>query len=288
MPKDLLRRALFPLTAVALSATLVPGIAAADQGVDVASWQHPGNQGINWFAVGNSGKKFAMIKATEGTTYINPYFVQDFVGAHAAGIAVGTYHYADVTGSPEAQAAEYSAVVLGQNGPMDLPPVIDFEDARGQSTQHMIDWLHRYLNTVERLTGRTPIIYTYPSFWRNEMGNTTEFTQYPLWIADYNGGDGPTYPLPGGWNDWAFWQYTSQGQVPGITGNVDLNVHNDTAGAFDQLLGRSSVDPFASLESLGPALQSLSESAGSLGQSVQSLNESVQSLGSALAPPPGS
>ncbi|WP_182345715.1 glycoside hydrolase family 25 protein [Tomitella gaofuii] len=250
MLKKLVRRSLVPLSAAAMLLALAPGTAAAEQGVDVSSWQHPGGQGINWFSVRGSGQQFAMVKATEGLYYVNPFFVQDSLGIRAAGLARGTYHYADVTADPVAQAAFYSTVVLGQNGPLDLPPVIDLEDARGQSAQHIIGWLHAYLDTVQALTGRQPMIYTGAWFWRTHMANTTEFSEYPLWIADYNGGDGPTLPLPGGWQDWAFWQYSDAGSVPGISGNVDVNHYSGAAGPFSRL---SNSDALGSLGSLGSA-----------------------------------
>lgn len=86
---------------------------------------------IDWFAVKRAGHDFAMVKATEGLTYINPYFVPDSVLMRAAGVARGTYHYARPHLPPEPQAAMYAAVVLGQNGPLDLPPVLDLEDSGG-------------------------------------------------------------------------------------------------------------------------------------------------------------
>ncbi len=255
MPKNLLRRTLFPLTAAATLLAVIPGTAAAEHGVDVSSWQHPGDAGINWFSVRGSGQQFAMVKATEGLYYVNPYFVQDSLEIRAAGLVRGTYHYADVTADPVAQAVFYSGVVLGQNGPLDLPPVIDLEDARGQSAQHIIGWLHSWLDTVQSLTGRQPMIYTGGYFWRTHMADTTEFSQYPLWIADYNGGNAPG-ALPGGWQNWAFWQYSDSGDVPGITGGVDVNIYSGAAGPFSRLSNsdaQGSLGPLGSLASSGVA-----------------------------------
>ena len=209
------------------------GAASAEpvRGPDVSSWQHPGGVSIDWFAVRGAGQTFAMVKATEGLSYVNPYFVQDSLQMRIAGLARGAYHYADPSLPPEPQAAFYATVVLGINGPGDMPPVLDLEDSKGLPPHQLIDWTHRYLNTVRALTGRQPIIYTYPNFWRTAMADTREFTQYPLWIADYNGRDAPG-PLPGGWAHWSFWQYTSSGRLPGITGNVDLNVYSGAQGDF--------------------------------------------------------
>ncbi|MGY2031566.1 glycoside hydrolase family 25 protein [Nocardia gipuzkoensis] len=220
------------LSLIALSGILVATLpaAAAPTGPDVSSWQHTGGSPIDWFAVKRSGQDFAMVKATEGLSYVNPYFVPDSLLMRAAGLARGTYHYARPNLPPEPQAAMYAAVVLGQNGPLDLPPVLDLEDSGGLGPAALIDWTHRYLTTVRALTGRVPILYTYPNFWRTAMADTAEFAGYPLWIADYRGNAHPE--VPGGWSTWTFWQTTDSGSLPGIAGRVDLNVYSGAQGDF--------------------------------------------------------
>ncbi|MFC9893417.1 glycoside hydrolase family 25 protein [Nocardia sp. NPDC127579] len=207
-----------------------PPATAEPQGPDVSSWQHPDKMMIDWFAVRHAGYEFAMVKASEGMHYVNPHFVPDSLIMRAAGVARGTYHYARPELSPEAQATLYSTVVLGQNGPLDLPPVLDLESSGGLPPDALIDWTQRYLNTVQTLTGRTPIIYTYPNFWKTAMADTNQFTRYPLWIADYRGNPEPE--VPGGWPAWTFWQTTDSGSVPGIPARVDLNVYSGAQGDF--------------------------------------------------------
>lgn len=221
------------MAALAAGAVLASGAVAAHAqtaGPDVASWQHPGGSPINWGAVRAAGNEFAIVKATEGLGYVNPFYLQDSVGIKAAGLARGTYHYADVSQSAAAQATAYSAVALGNRLPGDLPPVIDIEDSKGRSTPELVGWLREFLATSEALSGQRPIIYTYPNFWRTAMGNTCEFSSYPLWIADYNGGSGPSLPLPGCWGQWAFWQYTDSASIPGIAGGTDRNFYGGVAG----------------------------------------------------------
>ncbi|WP_280476765.1 glycoside hydrolase family 25 protein [Nocardia asiatica] len=220
------------LSLITLSGVLVATspAAAAPTGPDVSSWQHTGASPIDWFAVKRSGHNFAMVKATEGLSYVNPYFVPDSLLMRAAGLARGTYHYARPNLPPEPQAAMYAAVVLGQNGPLDLPPVLDLEDSGGLAPAALINWTRRYLTTVQALTGRVPIVYTYPNFWRTAMADTSEFSEYPLWIADYRGNAQPE--VPGGWPAWTFWQTTDSGSIPGISGRVDLNVYSGAQGDF--------------------------------------------------------
>ncbi|QBJ96461.1 glycoside hydrolase [Rhodococcus sp. ABRD24] len=219
-----------PLLLAGAVTLAAPAAAIANpQGPDVSSWQHGNGAPIDWFQVRGAGQEFAMVKATEGLFYTNPYFAQDSISMRIAGVARGAYHYADPSTSPEAQAAFFAATALAVNQIGGMPPVLDLESTGGLAAPQLIDWTHRYLNAVQAITGRTPIIYTYPNFWRTAMANTNEFTRYPLWIADYNGRNAPG-PLPGGWQNWAFWQYTDSGRLPGINGNVDLNVYSGSLG----------------------------------------------------------
>ncbi|MEV6277194.1 glycoside hydrolase family 25 protein [Nocardia sp. NPDC051832] len=226
-----IRRSRWMVLLIALAGILTAApAAAAPQGPDVSSWQHPNKMLIDWFAVRHAGYEFAMVKATEGLHYLNPHFVSDSVIMRMAGVARGTYHYARPQLPPETQAALYSTVVLGQNGALDLPPVLDLEDSGGLAPDQLIDWTQRYLNTVQAMTGRVPIIYTYPNFWKTAMANTDQFTRYPLWIADYRGNPEPE--VPGGWPAWTFWQTTDSGTIPGIPARVDLNVYSGAQGDF--------------------------------------------------------
>jgi len=213
-------------------ATAPPAAAQSGEvtGIDIASWQHPTGQPIDWAAVRGAGHAFAVIKATEGAAspgggrYTNPWFAQDWVGAGSAGLYRGAYHYAQPTANPAdavADARHFIATTGVMNGPADLPPVLDLEEHNGLSRAEVTAWTRAWLDEAQRLTGRQPIIYTGPWFWNTYVGSTA-FTNYRLWIASYTSAPGPG-PLPGGWPSWTIWQWTSSGTVPGIVGLVDLN-----------------------------------------------------------------
>lgn len=196
------------------------------KGIDIASWQHPGSKPIDWNAVKGAGMTFAIVKATEGTNYTNPFFVGDRDAAGKAGLVVGAYHYARPA-APISTAVDQARHFLAVTGLTrtagHLAPVLDLETTGGLDPVALAAWTRAFLEEIESQTGRAPILYTYRSFWTNSMADTREFVRYPFWFAIYNNKSAPGW-LPGGWPGWAMWQYTSSGVVPGIIGSVDMNV----------------------------------------------------------------
>ncbi|AWT27325.1 MULTISPECIES: glycoside hydrolase family 25 protein [Corynebacterium] len=233
------------LTATVLmgSAAAVAALVATDvlpvpswalDGIDVASHQHPGGAAIDWDAVAASGQSFAFIKATEGTGYTNPYFSSDSAKAAAAGITPGSYHYAKPEIDARTQARYYAAQLATGVSPS-LPPTLDLEETGGLGPTELQNWVREWIDEIKTLTGRDPIIYTYYSFWVGQMGNTTEFSEYPLWLAYYNS----SLPdqIPGGWDEVTFWQYSGSGSVDGVITDVDLNTYYGTDEELQALTG---------------------------------------------------
>ena len=222
----------------------VPALAAFI-GPDVSNWQHPSGASINWTLVKAAGHSFAFVKATEDTTYTNSYFAADWKAIAAAGMDRGPYHFArpGSTSSAAAQAAYFASVVGNMGHPGDLPPVLDLEDTGGLSPANLIAWTQSFLSTTQSLTNRVPMIYASPNFWRTYMNNSTAFTAYPLWIAQWTSATTPSFPLPGGWTSWTFWQYTDAGTVPGIQGNVDVSQYCCDFGTLSALAFGSTTTP---------------------------------------------
>jgi lysozyme len=199
-------------------------------GIDVSAYQHPPYQRapVDWTQVAKAGHRFAIIKATEGTTYTSKAFAVQRAGARAAGLLVGTYHFARwERDHPEAEA-EFYARTIGPLAPGDLPPALDIEWIRGahKSADELVRWVLRFMERLETLTNRLPLIYTGPSFWRYCLASAKgsseiEIARYPLWIVDYSG---PIDPMRGaeGWR-WWIWQHTGHGSCPGVLGDCDLN-----------------------------------------------------------------
>jgi lysozyme len=210
------------VTTARSGAALADGSAQLD-GPDVARYQHPGGAAIDWQKAADSGAAFAFVKATESTSYTNPYFAQDYAAAHDAGLVRSAYHYA----RPKADLAtaraqaDYLVQTAGKaDAKGDLPLTLDLEQSGGLAPNTLIAWAHAFVDEVTALTSRRVIIYTYPYFWQHAMADTSEFADLPLWLASYRSG-GPKEPLPGGWSSWTFWQYTANGRMPGIPAAVD-------------------------------------------------------------------
>lgn len=200
-----------------------PALARLAQGVDTSKWQHPHGAAVDWKVAANSGKSFAFIKATEGTAPENDFYQADVKAARAAGMVIGSYHKARPSIDAAAQARAFATRLQSVGGPQ-LPPVLDIEIDEGKSPAQIVAWTRTFLEETKRLTGRTPIVYTYRWFWITKTGNSTAFTDYPLWLAEYNTAE-PTFPLIGGWHEWTFWQRAgNDGSSPGFSSAVDLNV----------------------------------------------------------------
>ena len=167
-------------------------IAGDEQGVDVASFQHPGGAAINWSQVAASGVGFAAVKATEGDYYQNPYALTDLAGAQAAGLSVVAYAFAIPNGngssnSPVTQA-NYLLKYLGSYAST-VPIMLDIEynpysggQCYGLKGANMVAWVAAFDAQIQAKTGRMPIIYTPPTWWDSCTGNSTGFGPDPLWV----------------------------------------------------------------------------------------------------------
>ncbi|NNM44479.1 lysozyme [Knoellia sp. DB2414S] len=179
-------------------------------GIDVSGWQ--GN--VNWSYWWGQGKKFAYVKATEGTGYTNDYFAQQYNGSYNIGMIRGAYHFALPNSSSGATQADYF-VNHGGGWSRDgktLPGVLDIEynpygaTCYGLSQASMRSWIASFLSRYKARTGRDAVIYTTTSWWTTCTGNTSQFSATnPLWIARYASTAGT---LPAGWGYYTIWQYT--------------------------------------------------------------------------------
>jgi lysozyme len=182
---------------------------------------------IDWPAVAATGISLAMIKASEGATFVARRWEANRDGARAAGIRIIPYHFVTNT-EPQAQAAHFEAVAGLAAG---MPYALDWEvrilrdgtDLTASAAQ--VEAVGRNLVAV---TGRNPLGY-WGIAGRMPGAPTELMTSWERWVPRYRLGKVASfddlqgrYDSPGA--DFLFWQYTDGGQVDGIDGDVDRSV----------------------------------------------------------------
>ncbi len=190
-------------------------------GIDVSKWQGS----IDWTAVANSGVKFAIIRcayrgASTGVIVEDPYFRQNIQGASANGIKIGVYFFTQAINEYEAVEEASTAIGLVSGYNLTYPIFIDTESAsngraNGLDVATRTAVVKAFCETV-RNAGYKPGIYASKS-WYNSKLDMSQLSTYNIWVAQYS-----TSCTYGGRYD--IWQYTSSGSIPGINGNVDLNI----------------------------------------------------------------
>jgi GH25 family lysozyme M1 (1,4-beta-N-acetylmuramidase) len=193
--------------------------------IDVSRYQGT----IDWAQVAAAGYKGAMLKTVstnrklskrEDGLYIDPTFEANYRNAKAAGLDVGVYYYTYATNKDmvNAELSLLRQAVCGKE--LTLPVAVDVEDNKLVSLdkQDLTDLTAYALHEVEQL-GFYAQLYTYTSFAKAHLFvGGAALHPYDVWLADYTG---KTPKVDFKYNAH---QHTSKGSVPGISGNVDLNV----------------------------------------------------------------
>ena len=194
-------------------------------GVDVSAFQ--GN--IDWAQVKESGIDFAMLRlgyrgwGAKGTLVEDEYIQQNLAGTAAAGIPIGAYFFSQATTLDEVhEEIEFMLEILGDYQ-LDYPIVLDWEvanptEGRVQNvTRRELTDMLRYFCDEMSARGFDPMVY-FNWTQASRMIYLNELEDYPFWLALYQ--DRMTFPYRV-----EMWQYTSEGKVPGIEGDVDINVY---------------------------------------------------------------
>jgi len=188
------------------------------EGIDVSDWQGS----IDYSQVANSGIQVVYIRSSEGSSYVDSYFEQNYENAKANGLKVGFYHYLTARSNEEAvQQANFFVSTISGKTP-DCRLAMDFESFGNLSVEQINEIGYTFVQTVENLSGKEVVIYSDTYNASSVFGGA--LTDYPLWVAQYEVEE----PTPNGnWDTWAGWQYTDQGEIPGINGYVDRDKYTD-------------------------------------------------------------
>lgn len=231
-------------------------------GIDVSEVQGQ----IDWRRVADAGYRFAIIKVSEGLSYLDPRRLENLTDARVSGMYVGAYHYGYPNREPLAQA-HLLWQSCGEYMP-NLPPVLDIETTKDKRPSEVVTWIRRYVEAAERFFGRLPIIYLYPDFAKRlgkDLEQAKELARCPLWMAHYKRvnawepGDNESPFVPAPWDKWTIWQFSGDHSfaVPGIRAascpqaaeqghgacrRIDRNVLNGNEAALRELCGLPSQD----------------------------------------------
>lgn len=193
------------------------------RGIDVSSYQ----ANVDWEQVRSAGFEFVFIRVAgrgygeSGVLYRDKRAQEHYEGAKAAGLKVGCYFFSQALNPEEAiEEAEY-ALELIEDWQLDLPIVFDWEylgeecRTANVTARELTDCAKAFCDRV-LAEGKEAMVYFNANQSHKDM-YLEELTDYPFWLAMYT--DQMRYPFKVN-----FWQYTNQGSVPGIAGNVDINL----------------------------------------------------------------
>lgn len=191
------------------------------KGIDVSSHQST----INLAKVPGD---FVIIKATQGTTYVNSAMVKQYESAKSAGKLIGLYHYAG-GGDPVAEANFFLKTIKNYIGTAIL--VLDWEGTQNAKFGYSLEqsYITDWMNKVYTETNITPFFYTYKSV----LGRFKYIAnKYPLWLAYYRSNNvqngyratPPRYGSSSPWSAPTIYQYSSNGRLANYCGALDLNI----------------------------------------------------------------
>lgn len=191
------------------------------EGIDVSDWQGY----IDYSQVKDSEIEVVYIKASQGNNIKDPYFEINYENAKANNLKVGFYHFLTATTVEEAeqQATFFASVISGKQA--DCKLAMDYEQFDGIDTQLINQIAMAFMQKLEELTKKQVIIYS--DLYNSENTFNTELaSQGELWIAYY--GDYKNLEnVDSSWNTFIGVQYTDQGSVAGINGNVDRDLFTE-------------------------------------------------------------
>ena len=209
-------------------------------GIDISHY----NETIDWPQVRASKFDFVYMKATESVTLKDNRFFQNWAGARGIGLRTGAYHVFDYCESPVNQLKNIRETV--QRDAAAMPIALDLQWYRGPASPRQRRCAEigatkasilSLLSGIEEAYGKTPIIFANQSGLADLIDDT--FLKYPIWLQYY--ADKDSEPLANlqikGKNTWSLWQHSSKGRVPGIPGDVDLDVFFGNREAFGSYVG---------------------------------------------------
>lgn len=201
------------------------------KGVDVSSYQGD----IDWQTLSSQDISFVFIKATEGSSFVDKYFADNYAEAQKTDLSVGAYHFFSYDSAGITQAENFINTVAPHVGM--LPPVIDLEfygnKTENPPTKEYVDeQLKEMLNALEAHYKMKPIIYATETTY--ELYLVNDYQEYDIWIRNVI-----TTPKLSDGRTWKFWQYTNREKLDGYIGKekyIDMNVFHGNIEEYNAYL----------------------------------------------------
>lgn len=193
------------------------------RGIDLSRHNGP----VDFQQVASAGIDFVYLKASEGQSYVDPMFHENFNNARQNGLPIGVYHFFRFDCDGYQQACNLLSVLDTLQS--DLPLAVDVEEWKNPSGISTEIAAQRIVDMVESLrsAGHPVIIYTNKKGYRRFFRPGAPAADCaPLWICSFK-----SPPLPE--REWVLWQHSHVGSVPGIYGKVDLNTFNGDSTDFN-------------------------------------------------------
>lgn len=207
------------------------------KGIDVSKWQGV----IDWAKVKANGIQFAIIRATCGTTYLDPQLQVNVKGCEANGIPYGFYHYTYAKTVQEAETeADYFLKVISSFSPS-YPVFFDIEDNSLQKLSKglLTDITIAFCSKLEK-AGYFVGVYA-SKYWFTSLLDYNRVARFDSWLAQYN--------ATATWNGkYSMWQHCCDGKINGIQGDVDLNIAYKDYPAIIRQLGLNKLKDVAPMQ----------------------------------------
>lgn len=191
-------------------------------GIDVSSHQ----QQIDWQAVKDADIQYAFVRLgyrgyEQGTLNADSFAIQNLNGAKDAGLLVGAYFFSQAVSVEEAREEALFALDILDGMQLTLPLVYDWEYINETARTANVDrqtltaCTLAFCQEVEK-AGYDAMIYFNSSQGRDLL-ELEKLEMYPWWLAKYDLKAEFLCRVD-------LWQYTNTGSVPGIRGNVDIDL----------------------------------------------------------------
>ena len=187
------------------------------KGIDLSVWQ----ENVNYMQLKAQGIEFAILRCGYGKNrnQKDKMFEEHYRGCKYAGIKVGAYLYSYASTIEGAKAELENCLAFISGKEFDLPIFYDLEDENttGQASKETITQMVKIFCDGIKNAGYNSGVYA-SLYWFNSKMNVSELLQYNIWLAQW-GVNKPTAKFK-----YNLWQYTSEGKLDGINGNVDMNI----------------------------------------------------------------